>query len=214
MFIFTLENIGNIKNAVYTTDGMKDKHAERIEYVKTKGLFKDFNMSKYFHKKPPKNTSMKTLQELYWLRDLPEDKEFVEKHDDVEKVFETVCEEHGIEFPKELVKELIKSCSMLELKYHFNRPRPYQLAEYYGIKLGENILESMKTPSYPSGHAAQGTLIGKVLQTKLPINTNAFIEAGKRISYSRNIGGAHYPSDSEMGENIGHRMYEYIIHKI
>ena len=46
MFIFTLENIGDIKNAVYTTDGMKDKHAEKIEYVKTKGLFKDFNMSK------------------------------------------------------------------------------------------------------------------------------------------------------------------------
>ena len=157
---------------------------------------------------------MKTLQELYWLRDLPEDKEFVEKHDDVKGVFKEVCEEHGIEFPKELVKELIKSCSMLELKYHFNRPRPYQLADYYNIKLGENILESMKTPSYPSGHAAQGILIGKVLQTKLPINTNAFIEAGKRISYSRNIGGAHYPSDSEMGENIGHRMYEYIIHKI
>ena len=214
MFIFTLENIGHIKNAVYTTDGIKDKHAEKIEYVKTKGLFKDFNMSKYFHKNPPKNTSMKTLQELYYLRDLPEDKKFVEKHDDVEGVFKEVCEEHGIEFPKELVKELIKSCSMLELKYHFNRPRPYQLAEYYGIKLGENILESMKTPSYPSGHSAQGTLIGKVLQTKLPINTNAFIEAGKRISYSRNIGGAHYPSDSEMGENIGHRMYEYIIHKI
>ena len=214
MFIFTLENIGNIKNAVYTTDGIKDRHAEKIEYVKTKGLFKDFNMSKYFHKKPPKNTSMKTLQELYWLRDLPEDKKFVEKHDDVEGVFKEVCEEHGVKYPKELVKELIKSCSMLELKYHFNRPRPYQLAEYYGIKLGENILESMKTPSYPSGHSAQGTLIGKVLQTKLPINTNAFIEAGKRISYSRNIGGAHYPSDSEMGENIGHRMYEYIIHKI
>jgi len=214
MFIFTEENIGNIKNAVYTTDGIKDKHAERIEYVKTKGLFKDLDLSKYFHKKPPKNTSMKTLQELYWLRDLPEDKEFVEKHDDVKGVFKEVCEEHGIEFPKELVKELIKSCSMLELKYHFNRPRPYQLADYYNIKLGENILESMKTPSYPSGHAAQGILIGKVLQTKLPINTNAFIEAGKRISYSRNIGGAHYPSDSEMGENIGHRMYEYIIHKI
>ena len=214
MFIFTEENIGNIKNAVYTTDGIKDKHAEKIEYVKTKGLFKDFNMSKYFHKKPPKNTSMKTLQELYYLRDLPEDKKFVEKHDDVEGVFKEVCEEHGIKYPKELVKELIKSCSMLELKYHFNRPRPYQLAKYYGIKLGENILESMKTPSYPSGHSAQGTLIGKVLQTKLPINTNAFIEAGKRISYSRNIGGAHYPSDSEMGENIGHRMYEYIIHKI
>ena len=50
MFIFTEENIGNIKNAVYTTDGIKDKHAERIEYAKTKGLFKDFNMSSIFTK--------------------------------------------------------------------------------------------------------------------------------------------------------------------
>ena len=97
MFIFTEENIGNIKNAIYTTDGIKDKHAEKIEYVKTKGLFKDLDLSKYFHKKPPKNTSMKTLQELYWLRDLPEDKEFVEKHDDIEGVFKEVCEEHGVE---------------------------------------------------------------------------------------------------------------------
>ena len=46
----------------------------------------------------------------------------------------------------------------------------------------------MKTPSYPSGHYYQGILIGKVLQTKLPITTDSFIEAGKRISYSRNIG--------------------------
>ena len=214
MFIFTLENIGNIKNAVYSKDGMKKKHAEKIEYVKTKGLFKDFDMSKYFHKKPPANHSLKTLEELKFLRDLPEDKAFVEKHDDISAVFEEVCKEHALTFPKDLVEEMIKSCSMLELKYHFNRPRPYQLAKYYNIKLGENILESMKTPSYPSGHSAQGILIGKVLQTKLPIKTNAFIEAGKRISYSRNIGGAHYPSDSKLGEEIGSRMYEYIINKI
>ena len=103
---------------------------------------------------------------------------------------------------------------MLELKYHYNRPRPFQLAKYYNIKLGEHVMESMKTPSYPSGHSAQGTLIGKVLQTKLPINTDAFIEAGKRISYSRNVGRAHYPSDSRMGEIIGDVMFNHIKHKI
>tara|TARA_B100000900_G_scaffold377007_1_gene360096 strand:+ start:771 stop:1421 length:651 start_codon:yes stop_codon:yes gene_type:complete len=216
MFIFTEENIGTIKNTVYTKDGTPDKHAESIEYSKTKGLFKDFDYSKYFDKKPPKNTSITTLQELKYLRDLPEDIEFVKKHDSVRDVFEEVCNEHGIEYPKELVNELKVSAKgiIMDLKYHFNRPRPYQLAEYYNIKLGEHILESMKTPSYPSGHSCQGILIGKVLQTKLPIKTNAFLEAGKRISYSRNIGGAHYQSDSEMGENIGSRMYEYIIHKI
>ena len=104
---------------------------------------------------------------------------------------------------------------MLELKYHFNRPRPYQLAEYYGIKLGENILESMKTPSYPSGHSEAEALVGKVLQTKLPINTNVFIEKKvKEFLILVILVETHYPSDSVMGENIGHRMYEYIIHKI
>jgi len=214
MFIFTEENIGDIKNAVYSTNGMKDKHAEKIEYVKTKGLFKDFNFSKYFTKNPPKNSSIQTYQELLYLKDLPEDNDFVEKHDDIEGVMEEVCNEHNLTFPKDLVKELLKSCSMLEFKYHYNRPRPFQLAKYYNIKLGEHVMESMKTPSYPSGHSAQGILIGKVLQTKLPINTDAFIEAGKRISYSRNLGRAHYPSDSRLGEDIGDAMFRYIRHKI
>ena len=75
-------------------------------------------------------------------------------------------------------------------------------------------MESMKTPSYPSGHSAQGILIGKVLQTKLPINTDSFLEAGKRISYSRNLGRAHYPSDSRLGEDIGDAMFRHVRHKI
>ena len=214
MFIFTEENIGNIKNVVYTNDGMTDKHAEKIEYVKTKGLFKDFNFSKYFSKNPPKNSSIQTYQELLYLKDLPEDKDFVEKHDDVEGVFEEICKNNNIKYPKDLVKELKKSCSMLELKYHYNRPRPIQLAEHYNINLHSTELDSMKTPSYPSGHSAQGILIGKVLQTKLRINTNAFIEAGKRISYSRNLGRAHYPSDSRLGEDIGSEMFRYIRDRI
>ena len=165
-------------------------------------------------KNPPKNSSIQTYQELLYLKDLPEDKDFVEKHDDVPAVFKEVCEEHNLTFPEDLVKELAKSCVLHELKYHYNRPRPYQLAEYYNIKLGGNVMESMKTPSYPSGHSAQGILIGKVLQTKLPINTDAFLEAGKRISYSRNLGRAHYPSDSRLGEDIGSEMFRYIRDRI
>lgn len=216
MFIFTEENIGNIKNAVYSTDGMKDKHAEKIEYAKSKGLFKDFNMSKYFDRKPPKNTSIKTYQELMYLKDLPEDLEYVKQHDAIEEIFQEVCKDNNVEYPKDLVNELIKSSAglIMELKWNYNRPRPFQLAEYYNIKLGGTTLESMKTPSYPSGHSTQGILIGKVLQTKLPITTDGFLEAGKRISYSRNIGRAHYPSDSELGEIIGNSLYQHIKHKI
>ena len=46
MFIFTEENIKSIKNVVYTKDGVKDKHAKKIEGIKD-GLFKSFNYSKY-----------------------------------------------------------------------------------------------------------------------------------------------------------------------
>ena len=216
MFVFTNENIGNIRNAVYTSDSMKDKLAKKIEYAKSKGLFKDFKIGKYFDKKPPLNASMRTYQELMYLKDLPEDVDYVKEHDEIEQVFEDVCKENNVQFPKELVKELINSSAglILDLKWNYNRPRPFQLSEYYNIKLGGTTLESMKTPSYPSGHSTQGILIGKVLQTKLPINTDAFLEAGKRISYSRNIGRAHYPSDSRLGEEIGTEMYRYIIHKI
>ena len=215
MFIFTEENIGNIKNAVYTTDGIKDKHVKKIEGIKD-GLFKDFNYSKYKVKNPPKNTSMQVYNELQYLKDLPEDYGYVTEHDDIEKVFEKVCKENNVEYPKKLVNNLIKSVVgiILDLKYIHNRPRPFQLAPHYNIKLGEKVLESMKTPSYPSGHSVQGILVGKVLQTKLPINTDAFLEAGKRISYSRNLGRAHYPSDSRMGENIGDAMFRYIRDKI
>ena len=215
MFIFTEENIGNIKDSVYTKDGVKKKHAKKIESIKD-GLFKDFNYSKYKVKSPPKNTSMVVYNELQFLKDLPEDDKYVEENDDIEKVFEQVCKENNVEYPKELVESLINSAAgiILDLKYHHNRPRPFQLSSHYNMKLGEHVLESMKTPSYPSGHSTQGILVGKVLQTKLPINTDAFIEAGKRISYSRNIGRAHFPSDSRLGEDIGTAMYQHIKHKI
>jgi len=215
MFIFTEENIGNIKNAVYTNDGVKKKHAKKIESIKD-GLFKDFNYSNYKIKSPPKNTSMVVYNELQFLKDLPEDDKYVEENDDIEKVFEQVCKENNVEYPKELVENLIDSVAgiILDLKYIHNRPRPFQLAPYYNMKLGEHVLESMKTPSYPSGHSTQGFLVGKVLQTKLPITTDAFLEAGKRISYSRNVGRAHFPSDSRMGEELGSALYQYIKEKL
>ena len=216
MFVFTVENIGNISKMVYSNDGMRNKDAKKIEYAQTKGLFKDLNYSKYKSKLPPKNASMRTFEELKFLKDLPEDKDFVKKYDEIEDVFKEVCRDNNVPYPEELVNELLESSAgiILDLKWNFNRPRPYQLAEHYNISLGGITLDSMKTPSHPSGHSAQGFLIGKVLQTKLPINTDAFLETGKKISFSRNIGRAHYPSDSRMGELLGTAMYEHIKHKI
>ena len=216
MFLFTNENIDKIKKVVYTTEPISDKKQGKIEYSQNEGLLKDFNYSKYKVNPFPKNASMQTYSELTFLRDLPEDKEFVKKHDDIEGVFKEVCRDYNVEYPEELVNELLKSSAgiILDLKYHYNRPRPKQLAKEYGMNIGGIELESMNTPSYPSGHSTQGILIGKVLQTKLPITTDAFLQAGKRISYSRNLARAHYPSDSRMGEDLGDALFKFIRERI
>ena len=71
----------------------------------------------------------------------------------------------------------------------------------------------MQTPSYPSGHSVQGTLIAKVLGKKYPKAKSAFVKTGKNISYSRRVARAHYKSDSTEGENIGNKMEIYITNK-
>lgn len=216
MFLFTNENIDKIKGITYTNEPMPEYRQEKIKYAQTEGLLKDFNYDKFKIKPFPKNTSMQTYSELITLGDLPEDKEFVEIHDDMIQVFKTICKDYNLEYPEELVNELIKSSTGIihDLKYHYNRPRPKQLAKEYDMKIGGIELESMSSPSYPSGHSAQGILIGKVLQTKLPITTDAFLQAAKRISYSRNIARAHYPSDSQLGELLGSEMYKFLRHRI
>jgi hypothetical protein len=216
VFLFTNENIDKIKKVVYTTEPIPQKKKDKIEYAQNEGLFKDFDYSRYKVKPFPKNASMSTYSELNYLSDLPEDKEFVKKHDDIEGVFKEVCREYNLEYPKELVNDLIEASAgiILDLKYHYNRPRPKQLAKEYGMNIGGIELESMNTPSYPSGHSTQGFLIGKMLQTKLSITTDAFLQAAQRISYSRNLARAHYPSDSRMGEELGTAMYSYLKERI
>ena len=75
-------------------------------------------------------------------------------------------------------------------------------------------MESMKTPSYPSGHSTQGVLIGLVLSSMYPKGSADFKKAARDISYSRNVAKAHYKSDSKMGEKLGKEMYNHIKNKI
>ena len=74
-------------------------------------------------------------------------------------------------------------------------------------------MDSMKTPSYPSGHSAQGFLIAKVLSDEYPSSTKAFNSLANNISYSRRVAHAHYKSDSNMGKKLGNAMYKHIKNK-
>lgn len=212
MFVYTFENIGNIKNLKHS-DSIKPKHLKKIKRIKD-GLFGKFDYSEFKSKQPPKNESLQTYNELKSLQKLPQDIQFVKEKDRISKVFEKVCERYGVEYPTEMVEKLLTDSAgvIIDLKYHFNRPRPAQLAKEYNMKLAEVVLTSMKTPSYPSGHSAQGYLVGLYLAEKFDDEKlgKELISEAKAISKARNIGRAHYPSDSKVGEELGKKMFRYI----
>ena len=91
-----------------------------------------------------------------------------------------------------------------------DRPRPKELAKSLGVNMENVELKSMKTPSYPSGHSAQYKLIANVLSDTYPELRFQYQKEADDISDSRNIGRAHYKSDSLFGKEIGDRMYRYL----
>jgi len=180
-------------------------------------MFKDFDISSFKKMKPPGNNTFDTSQEVKALSKIPLKKDFVKKFDNIEAAFKKTAEEQNVEnYDKEIAAKLIKESApiILELKKHFNRPRPKVLAKKMNIKMKDYEMSSMKTPSYPSGHSVQGILIAKVLGDKYPKAKSAFVKTGENISYSRRVAHAHYKSDSKMGEKLGNSMYKHIKNKI
>jgi hypothetical protein len=166
-------------------------------------MLKNFNIKKYLDKKPPSDNSFTTMQEIKELSKTPINKNFVKEKDDIKKSFTSIVDEG--KFIQSLIDE--SAPIILKIKKHHNRPRPKKLAKKLGIKMEDIEMESMKTPSYPSGHSAQGIFIGMALSDKYPSKRNKLMKTARDISKSRNIAHAHYKSDSKFGEEIGKDMY-------
>tara|TARA_R100000935_G_C2723082_1_gene118770 strand:- start:16 stop:558 length:543 start_codon:yes stop_codon:yes gene_type:complete len=180
-------------------------------------VLKDFNISSFKKMKPPADNTYDAMQEIKELKKIPLNKKFVKDHDSIEGAFKKTAKEQDVkDYDKNIAAKLINNSApvILELKKHFNRPRPKVSAKKMNIQIKDIEMDSMKTASYPSGHSAQGVLIGKVLGDKYPKAKSAFAKTAKNISYSRQVARAHYKSDSVMGEKLGDSMYQHIKNKI
>jgi len=199
----------SLKDMVFTKI-IKPKHKKRMN-LETK-LFPD-NV-KLTIKPPPTNDSNKTRAEVFYLLSYNDgviDNKMVKKYDDLVKPFMGLIEQNGVQVSKDELEEMVKESSkfVMKLKYKFNRPRPYQIAEHYGIKdFKRHKLNTAKTPSYPSGHAMQGRLIALYLSGKDPENKNEYMMIGHNISESRIMARAHYQSDRKYGDMLGDELYE------
>jgi len=105
---------------------------------------------------------------------------------------------------EELIVDVVKDVQNLiyKLKFHHQRPRPYQLAQYFQLKLFPYNSFSAHTPSYPSGHTIEAIVILNVIGNKYPTEYQYCKELIEDIAYSRIYLGLHFPSDNEGGREI------------
>jgi len=192
------------------SDTIPKKHQDRMDG--DTGIFKNVDLSQYMSSPPAKNSSNQTLKEMISLDKITMDVKLIKKADSMHKIFGEYLESVGEKYPKKAVEVLIKDSKPIiyKLKYHYNRPRPAQIAKAYDLQFYNEPLETAKTPSYPSGHSTQGILIGKYLAARFPKHSNELMKIGDIISKSRLAANVHFPSDSIFGERIGVALYLYM----
>ena len=192
-------------NEMTYNDGASEKHQDKIDRPIT--LFEDISISLQPF---PENTSKKTLEEVKYLSEIEEDVDYVRENDKVKESFGKLHEELELEYNEDEAGKYLKESSkyIMELKYKFQRPRPHQIADFYGIDLNGVDLDSMKTPSYPSGHATQGYLLGMIYSERYPQYNEEFIRLAEDIAESRIVGKAHFPSDKKAGIELAEKLFE------
>jgi hypothetical protein len=168
----------------------------------------------------PSNTSQDVVQEMNELVQLTQE---LAESEEVQRMFYAYDENLPIVFKKFLIahgvtkdeaSSLIDSISydinplILKLKYYFQRPRPFQLAYYYKLKLIAFNSCSDQTPSYPSGHALQSRVFAYVIGDKYPKLYNKVNELTDKVANSRLYMGLHYQSDIDFALVVAEKMYQ------
>jgi len=194
---------------VYSTT-VPEEHIAKMK--RSAGVFNNFKIENWLSTPHPANHSEAVKLELDYLSQIRKNRAFVEYADNITKYFSDFFEDKPVNFPERTVESLLNKTrpTILKLKYHYNRPRPVQLAKVVGKKIKNGVkLDSMKTPSYPSGHSTQGVFIANVLGDMFPEYRKELLQLGQDISMARLVAKAHYPTDSEFGEKLGYELYKH-----
>lgn len=81
------------------------------------------------------------------------------------------------------------------LKIHYNRPRPFQAAGYYGIPLYPHIACGSTESAYPSGHTFLALMAYHVVGKAHPELRKDLMKFVMDVKLSREELGVHYVSD-------------------
>ena len=167
---------------------------------------------------PPKNSSQSTRSDLEEIeketRDVSKE-EFdlimlVDK--EPSDLFQPYLKKHNLKYPKELIDKVLDNVYpvWLKLKYHYKRPRPFQLAPHLGYVISVIQTKTHQTPSYPSGHSIEGSIIAEVLSTLYPEHESTFKDFARSVGRARLLQGVHYQTDNEASYIVAEKCWENI----
>jgi len=127
-------------------------------------------------------------------------------------IYKNVLLTHKVEFPQEEFDQLYNILRPIikDIKIFYNRPRPYQLSEFYNLKINVIETDTHHTPSYPSGHVAYAKLAELLLIEKYPTLKDKFEKMTDKVKLARIKQGVHYPSDNEGSIQLVNNIYNDI----
>jgi len=177
----------------------------------TKETFCDVLFDELIEYKYPKNSSEATIEELNAIVDALKNLNGKDAYINRYKAYDVSLKRSFIEFILKDVEEkdeIIKTIEsiqedinplLIKLKYYFQRPRPFQLAEYYKLKLFPYSSITANSPSFPSGHSYQARIITEVIGNLYPQTYALMQKIFDDICYSRLYLGLHFQSDIDVG---------------
>ena len=156
---------------------------------------------------PPKDdmAEAKVVKKLISNRTAAQEKSIAD-HDEVPfYAIKKYCEDNKMIFHPDEFKDVIQQATdtINYFKDKYDRKRPIEVDK----TLDTSPSKTNKTPSYPSGHAVQSRIVAKYVGGKFPEHEVSLIEAGNECGYGRVLAGFHYPSDYEVGNLLGDKMY-------
>ena len=172
--------------------------------------------------KPQANTSHRTLMELEYLSKLTKDLNIKQKNliqivdNEPLDLFTDILKKNNLDFDRSDFDKIwsISKPVVMNLKNQYNRPRPEQLAPFFGIEINVTRTFTHKTPAYPSGHTAYAAFAAYLLSDMYPKLSNQFFSQIGIVGYARCLQGVHYPSDNEASMIISGAIWENIRYKL
>jgi len=186
----------------------KEKHLDRLN-SEEKPTFFTANSLDAPVIVPPSNSSLETIAELECVEsavNYTQAAKSIENayDDDFIWAYIELLNENGLKMDRRILEDLAQEVGhlIIKLKYRYNRPRPYQLADVHGFSFMKMDSETAKTPSFPSGHTCQAHVLANWLGNKYPELKESFLDIANMVEMSRIIGGHHFPSDNTYGRLV------------